>query len=77
MHSDPKQDAQKAEEAGLTAQPIVPPSVAKPDEQSIDAAVEKEKALKKKAARHPSPQSQDRLDLERAAGEGMPPPSHP
>ncbi|MBX3201173.1 MAG: hypothetical protein KF850_04580 [Labilithrix sp.] len=75
MHSDPKRDAQKTEEAGLNAEPLAaPPSVAKPDapgEEGIETAREQAPPTKKDA---PRPR-QDSLDRERAAGEGMPAPS--
>jgi len=80
MHPDPKRDAQKAEEAGLQAEPEEAPSVAKPDapgEEGIEAAREQqqrqERAEKSQKPNPPSPvrPRQDSLDLQRAAGEGM------
>ncbi|MBX3229022.1 MAG: hypothetical protein KIT84_01690 [Labilithrix sp.] len=68
MHTNPKRDAQKTEEAGLTGVPedapsTVNPSIATPPQPS---------------APRPTPSRQDRLDLERSSGEGMtPPPSNP
>lgn len=85
MHRDPKQEAQIAEDAGLTAEPNVVPSVAKPDvgDKGIEAAIAKEKedaAAGNEPAKNapPAPKpSLDRLDKERADGEGMAPLSSP
>lgn len=87
MHRDPKHDAQIAEDAGLTAEPAVVPSVAKPDvgDKGIEAALAQQKedervAAARKAAETLPPAgkpSLDRLDKERAASEGMGPPSSP
>ncbi len=87
MHPDPKRDAQKAEEAGLQAEPEEAPSVAKPDapgEEGIEAAREQERRQQqeqqqqKGSKAEPKPNivrpRQDSLDLQRAAGEGMAPP---
>jgi len=88
MHRDPKREAQITEEAGLTAESEVVPSVTNPDapgEEGIEAATAKQKELDRKAAaakttgpttRGPTP-SLDRLDKERATDEGMAPPSNP
>lgn len=87
MHRDPKHDAQIAEDAGLTAEASVAPSVAKPDvgDKGIEAAIAQQKQndkveAGKEAAKSPPPApkpSLDRLDKERAASEGMAPPSSP
>ena len=76
MHPDPKRDAQKAEEAGLQAEPEGAPSVAKPDapgEEGIEAAREREQQTKKPQQKQSAPPRprQDSLDLQRASGEGM------
>ncbi len=85
MHTNPKLEAQMVEEAGLTAEPLAVPSVAKPDvaDKTIEAAqlVEKEKTLQPKT---PSPgagalpAAPSKQDLDRSEGEGMTaPPSSP
>ena len=87
MHRNPKREAQIVEDLGLTAEPDTTPSVtnpAAPGEEGIEtaAAKERELELKQKSApekdrpREPAP-SLDRLDRERAAGEGMTPPTNP
>jgi len=80
MVSDPKRDAQKTDEADLTARPQAQTPVAKPDapgEEGIETAKEKEEKDKGKAEpQKPAPRPrQDSLDRERAAGEGMVPPT--
>ena len=68
MHNDPKRDAQQTEEAGLTAIPEVAPSTLNPSIQTPPQP----------ASPKPTPSRQDKLDLERSAGEGMTaPPSTP
>jgi len=80
MHTDPKQEAQMAEDAGLTGipeeavetprvlTPSVPAHVLTPSVQTPPQGP----VLK------PTPAKQDKLDLERSAGEGMTaPPSNP
>ena len=80
MHPDPKRDAQKAEEAGLQAEPEEAPSVAEPDapgEEGIETA--REAAQQDRAKKPQTPQTpqtparprQDSLDLQRADAEGM------
>jgi hypothetical protein len=67
MPRDPKRDAQKTEDAGLTAPHEETPSVAgldAPGEEGIEAAEEKARAEQRR-------KRQDSLDRERAAGEGM------
>jgi hypothetical protein len=61
MHPNPKRDAQEVEEEGLTAQP----PVAKPDAPGEEGIATPPKQ------RPPSPSKLDRLDVERASGEGM------
>lgn len=68
MHNDPKRDAQKTEDAGLTAVPEVAPSTVNPSIQTPPQP----------STPKPTPSRQDKLDLERSAGEGMTaPPSNP
>jgi hypothetical protein len=87
MQRDPKRDAQMVEDAGLTAEPVEQVNVANPDaisEHGIEAATEQSKAepdeKPQEGRRIPIPfengraSRQDKLDRERAAGEGMPPP---
>ena len=64
MHSDPKRDAQKTEEAGLNGVPEEAPSTMNPSMPSVQTPAQG-------PVRPPTPSRQDRLDLERSAGEGM------
>ncbi len=87
MHTNPKLEAQMVEEAGLTAEPLAVPSVAKPDlaDKTIEAAqlVEQENNVQpKKPAPTPGsgafPKAPSKQDLDRSEGEGMTaPPSSP
>jgi hypothetical protein len=57
MPTDPKRDAQKTEDAGLVAEPVDAPSVAKPDapgEERIETAVEKNRQLDRETLEVPS-----------------------
>jgi hypothetical protein len=66
MHTDPKRDAQKVEDAGLLGVPEEAPSKIPTKPLPPQAPVTQ-----------PRPSLQDRLDLERSAGEGMVPHSNP
>lgn len=63
MPNDPKRDAQKTEDAGFLAVPEEAPSVTNP--------LESVKTPPLGPVTPPRPSKQDRLDLERSAGEGM------
>ncbi len=65
MHNDPKRDAQKTEDAGLTGLHEEAPSVASPP--PLDSL----RTPPQGPVPPPRPSKQDRLDLERSAGEGM------
>lgn len=65
MHTNPKRDAQKTEEAGLTSISESAPSTVNP-------------SIPRPSVPQPTPSRQEKLDLERSAGEGMTaPPSNP
>lgn len=73
MHGHTKKDAQLAEDHGLMADPEIAPSVANPDSRIAEAARKQDDA-----PRPPTPSLLDKLDRERADGEGMvAPPSSP
>lgn len=65
MHPNPKREAQKTEDAGFTAKPLVTPRVTKKDAPG-KSGTEQGSA----DASRPRPR-QDSLDLQRAADEGM------
>jgi hypothetical protein len=69
MHTDPKRDAQKTEDAGFMSVPQEAPSVTNPP--VVNPALESVRTPPQGPVRPPTPSKQDRLDLERSSGEGM------
>lgn len=78
MHSDPKRDAQRTEDAGYNGLPEETPSVVNPSPSMPGISMPNLPTPPQGPMRPPTPSRQDRLDLERSAGEGMTaPPSKP
>lgn len=78
MHTDPKRDAQRTEDAGLTGLSEEAPSVTSPSPSMPGIGTPSVPTPPQGPVRPATPSRQDRLDLERSAGEGMiAPPSKP
>lgn len=71
MHPNLKRDAQKTEEAGLTAETQLGATVTKPDAADKGGTASASEAQGEKKGEPAKRPRQDSLDRERASGEGM------